>query len=143
MHFLLKVVQYNENKRSLKGECDMPLIPEEAIPYLENMIYLPMVLTILEKDRMIFERGPFKLKRPYVAMVEGATKHVQSELKKTHIYMKRHSMKVLRGEGDDMFTEYVFFHGGYEEHRRYLNVRLRNRVEELLAMYLAIVENAH
>ena len=46
--------------------------------------------------------------------------------------MKRNSMKVLRGEGDDMFTEYVFFHGGYEEHRRYLNVRLRNRVEELL-----------
>ncbi|MFJ7971786.1 hypothetical protein [Psychrobacillus sp. NPDC096389] len=119
----------------------MPLIPEEAIPYLENMIYLPMVLTILEKDRIIFEQGPFKLKRPYVAMVEGAVKQVQIELKQTHIYMKRHSMKVLRGEGDDMFTEYVFFHGGYEEHRRYLNVRLRNRVEELLTIYLAIIEN--
>ncbi|PZX04897.1 hypothetical protein C7437_103148 [Psychrobacillus insolitus] len=39
-----------------------------------------------------------------------------------------------------MFTEYVFFHGGYEEHRRYLNVRLRNRVKELLSIYFAIVE---
>lgn len=44
----------------------MPLIPEEAIPYFENMIYLPMVLTILEKDRTIFEKAPFKLKRPYI-----------------------------------------------------------------------------
>ncbi|MEK4486982.1 hypothetical protein MHH81_15655 [Psychrobacillus sp. FSL H8-0484] len=121
----------------------MPLIPDEAIPYFENMIYLPMVFTILEKDRKIFEQGPFKLKRPYIAMVEEAAKQVQKELKETHIYMKRYSMKVLRGEGDDMFTEYVFFHGGYEEHRRYLNVRLRNRVEELLTVYLAIVEKTH
>ncbi|MEI4770430.1 hypothetical protein WAX74_12360 [Psychrobacillus sp. FJAT-51614] len=118
----------------------MPLIPDESLPYLENMIYLPMVLTILEKDRTIFEKGPFKLKRPYISMVEKAVKQVQKELKETHIYMKRHSMKVLRGEGDDMFTEYVFFHGGYEEHRRYLNVRLRNRVEELISMYFALVE---
>lgn len=118
----------------------MPLISEEAMPYLENMIYLPMILTILEKDRAIFEKAPFKLKRPYIAIVDGAAKQVQKELKETHVYMIRHSMKVLRGEGDDMFTEYVFFHGGYEEHRRYLNVRLRNRVEELLIMYFSIVE---
>ena len=114
----------------------MPLIPEEAMHYFENMIYLPMVMTILEKDRMIFEQAPFKLKKPYITLVEKAVKLVQRELKETHLYMNRHSMKVLRGEGDDMFTEYVFFHGGYEEHRRYLNVRLRNRVEELLSIYL-------
>jgi hypothetical protein len=116
----------------------MPLIPEEAIPYFEKMIYLPMVFTILEKDRIIIERAPFKLNRPYLTLVEGAVKQVQKELKDTHVYMRRHSMKVIRGEGDDMFTEYVFFHGGYEEHRRYLNVRLRNRVEELLTIYLTI-----
>lgn len=116
----------------------MPLIPEEAIPYFEKMIYLPMVFTILEKDRTIIEKAPFKLNRPYLTLVEGAAKQVQKELKDTHVYMRRHSMKVIRGEGDDMFTEYVFFHGGYEEHRRYLNVRLRNRVEELLSMYLTI-----
>lgn len=116
----------------------MPLIPEEAIPYFEKMIYLPMVFTILEKDRTIIEKAPFKLNRPYLSLVDGATKQVQKELKDTHVYMRRHSMKVIRGEGDDMFTEYVFFHGGYEEHRRYLNVRLRNRVEELLTMYLTI-----
>ena len=116
----------------------MPLIPEEAIPYFEKMIYLPMVFTILEKDRTIIEKAPFKLNRPYLSLVDEAVKQVQKELKDTHVYMRRHSMKVIRGEGDDMFTEYVFFHGGYEEHRRYLNVRLRNRVEELLSMYLTI-----
>ena len=57
----------------------MPLIPPEALPYFENMIYLPMLLIILERDRESFERGPFKLKGPYVKLVDEAAKiHVQN-----------------------------------------------------------------
>lgn len=118
----------------------MPLISQEEIIHFENMIYLPMVLIVLERDRALFENGSFKLKRPYMELVDGAVKHVQKELKETKIHMRRHQMKVLRGKGDDTFTEYVFYHGGYEDHRRYLNLRLRNRVEELIRMYLAMSE---
>ena len=121
----------------------MPLIPSESLPYFEKMIYLPMVLTILERDREIVEKGPFKLKRPYVAIIEQAVKVVHKDLKETKLYLRQHNMKVIRGNHDDTFTEYVFFHGGYEEHRRYLNVRLRNRVEELLSVYLAIAKQAN
>jgi len=45
-------------------------------------------------------------------------------------------MKLLRVGLDDTTTEYTFFYGGYEQNRRYLNVRLRNRTEELLEVYL-------
>ena len=121
----------------------MPLIPSESLPYFEKMIYLPMVLTILERDREIVEKGPFKLKRPYVAMIDHAVKEAQRELKDTKLYLRQHNMKVIRGNRDDTFTEYVFFHSGYEEHRRYLNVRLRNRVEELLGVYLSIAKQAN
>ena len=54
--------------------------------------------------------------------------------------MRERQMKVMRGTGDDTFTEYVFYHGGYEDHRRYLNLRLRNRVEELIRIYLSMAE---
>lgn len=118
----------------------MPLIPAESLPYFEKMIYLPMVLIILERDREIVEKGPFKLKRPYVAIIEQAVKEAQRELKSTKLFLRQNNMKVIRGNHDDTFTEYVFFHGGYEEHRRYLNVRLRNRVEELLGVYLAMAK---
>ncbi len=117
----------------------MPFIPQEALPYCENMIYLPMVLTVLAQDRKRIENGSFKLKRPYVNMMEKATRFVQAELRDATIYLRRHNMKVIRGEMDDTFTEYVFFHGGYEEHRRYLNVRLRNRTEELLTVYFEMI----
>ncbi|RNF39388.1 hypothetical protein [Planococcus salinus] len=116
----------------------MPLISQEQVVHFENMIYLPMVLTILERDRALFETGAFKLNRPYIELVDGAIKQVQKELKETKIHMRKHHMKMLRGTGDDTFTEYVFYHGGYEDHRRYLNLRLRNRVEELLRVYLAM-----
>jgi hypothetical protein len=116
----------------------MPLIPAEAMPYFENMIYLPMVLIVLEKDRLNFEKGPFKLKKPYVEMVEKTIRTVQAELKETRLHLRRHHMKVVKQKSDDTFTEYVFFYGGYEEHRRYLNVRLRNRSEELLGIYLSM-----
>ena len=118
----------------------MDLIPAEALPYFENMIYLPMLLIILERDRDSFEKGPFKLKGPYVKLVDEATKVARAELKEATIYLRRHNMKVMRNKTDTTFTEYVFVHADYEDHRRYLNVRLRNRTEELLGIYFARVE---
>jgi len=118
----------------------MPLIPQEALPYFENMIYLPMLVIILERDRHSFEKGPFKLKGPYIKLVDQANELVRAELKNTSIYLRRHNMKLIRSKTDDTFTEYVFMYGGYEEHRRYLNVRLRNRTEELLSVYFATAE---
>ena len=52
----------------------MPLLPPEALPYFENMIYLPMLLIILERDRESIEKGPFKLKGPYVKLIDKAMK---------------------------------------------------------------------
>lgn len=123
-----------------EGGEEMPLIPQEDIMHFENMIYLPMVLIVLERDRALFENGSFKLKRPYLDLVEGAIQQVQKELKETKIHMRKRQMKVMRGAGDDTFTEYVFYHGGYEDHRRYLNLRLRNRVEELIRLYFSMAE---
>ena len=118
----------------------MPLLPPEALPYFENMIYLPMLLIILERDRESIEKGPFKLKGPYVKLIDEAMKHAREELKETKLYLRRHSMKVIRNKTDDTFTEYLFIHDGYEDSRRYLNVRLRNRTEELLGIYIAMAE---
>lgn len=49
-------------------------------------------------------------------------------------------MKVIKVKNDGALTEYTFMHGGYEDHRRYLNVRLRNRTEELISVYFAKAE---
>ena len=119
----------------------MPLILQEEVAHFETMIYLPMVLIILERDRTLIEKGSFKLERPYLELVEGAIKQARKELIGTKLYMRKRHMKLLKGIGDDIFTEYIFYHEGWEEHRRYLNIRLRNHVEELLRVYLAMSYN--
>ncbi|MEK5038748.1 hypothetical protein [Sporosarcina sp. FSL K6-3457] len=113
----------------------MSIIPEGTLSHFENMIYLPMIIKILERDRGEIEIGAFKLKKPYLDIIEGTLKIARNELKRTSIYLKRNNMKVVKKLNDGTFTEYLFIQGGHEDPRRYLNIRLRNRTEELISVY--------
>lgn len=117
----------------------MPLIPTAAMSKFENAIYFPLLISILEMDKKAIESGPFKLKGPYFKLIDEALKIVRAESKETNIYLTRNNMKVIKSVNDGTFTKYVFMYGGYEEHRNYLNVRLRNRSEELISVYFAMV----
>jgi len=116
----------------------MPILSEEMLNDLEKLIYLPMVMTVLAKDRELITKAGFKLPRPYLELLDHADRKVQRELKDVHEALRSKGVKVMRGEGDELFTEYIFFHQGYEEHRRYLNVWLRNQVEEHVTRYFGI-----
>ena len=102
----------------------------------ENAIYLPMLLVVLERDRTEIEVGEFKFKNPYLKLTEQAEKCVQEDLKKTNAYFRKHKMKLIKVGSDGDFTEYQFVYGGHTENRRYSNIRLRNKTEELLEYYL-------
>lgn len=112
------------------------LIPDEVLQYVEKQIYLPMVLKILERDRRVLAYAPLKLNQPYLRMIDQVIYQVHVELRETKAYLSQHQMKVLRLGMDELFTEYQFIYKGYEEKRRYLNVRLRNRSDELLTAFL-------
>jgi len=96
---------------------------------------MPLIISVLERDKESFDKGPFKLKGPYLKLIDGAIGSVQSEQKETNIYLRRNQMKVIKGKNDGSFTDYTFFHNGREDKRRYLNIRLRNRTEELISIY--------
>lgn len=113
------------------------LLTQEELYHFENMIYLPMLLTILHKDRELVESGAFKLKAPYQNLIDQAVKCVEMDAKETRLYMQQHNLKLTKGDKDDFATQYIFHHKGYQEKRRYMNLRLRNRTEELLSVYLA------
>jgi hypothetical protein len=112
------------------------IISQEALPHFENMIYLPILVTILSRDKEIIEKSQIKLKKPYLAMIERSLDNVQKDLRNTHEYLHQYKMKFEKGRTDGNFTDFHFFHQGYEDKRQYLNVRLRNRSEELLSGYL-------
>lgn len=114
----------------------MTKIPEVDRDIMEQAMYLPMVIIVLEKDRLVFEKAPFKLKQPYLQLVEETLKAVQRDLKMAKEKMRKGQMKVSQVGHDDTFTMYKFLYKGYEENHNYFNPRIRNKVNELLEYYL-------
>lgn len=111
-------------------------IPNVEKVYLEEIIYLPILLIVLEKDQNLFEIGEFKLKGPYLHLIDKARALIKMDLKKAKAYLTEKNIKVVRGEKDDLFTEYHFYFGDTLQVRRYSNIRLRNHSEKLLKSYM-------
>lgn len=141
LHFFLFFCMMDSNVRSLlvlemKGAwVQMTRIPEKDRDIMEKAFYLPMVLIVLNRDLTIIDRSPFKLKKPYIELIEETMKNVQGELAEVKRYMKLNKMQVVETDRDDAFTMYTFLYKGYEEHHNYFNPRIRNRVQELMACY--------
>jgi hypothetical protein len=114
----------------------MTRIPEKDRDILEQAIYLPMVLTVLNRDLSVIGKSPFKLKQPYLNLVEETMKVIQKELAEVKKYMQKNKLKVQQLQSDEAFTMFMFLYKGYEEHHNYFNPRIRNKVQELLEFYL-------
>jgi hypothetical protein len=114
----------------------MTRIPEEERDLLEKAIYLPMVITILNRDLTIIDKCPFKLKKPYLILVEETLKVIQREMADVKRLMKQKQLKVEEIHRDEAFTMFMFLYKGFEEHHNYFNPRIRNKVQELLEFYL-------
>ncbi|RDU35644.1 hypothetical protein DRW41_17395 [Neobacillus piezotolerans] len=114
----------------------MTRIPEKDRDMMEQAIYLPMVLTVLNRDLSVIQASPFKLRKPYLELVEETMKAVQKELAGVKAYMKTHQLKVMETKRDDAFTMFLFLYKGYEEYHNYFNPRIRNKVQELMEYYL-------
>lgn len=114
----------------------MTRIPEDERDLMEKAIYLPMVITVLNRDLNVIEKSPFKLKKPYTVLVEETLKLIQRELAEVKRTMKEKQLKVEEIHRDEAFTMFMFLYKGYEEHHNYFNPRIRNKVQELLEYYL-------
>ncbi|MFO1445490.1 hypothetical protein KDN24_20295 [Bacillus sp. Bva_UNVM-123] len=114
----------------------MTKIPEKDRNIIEQAIYLPMVITVLNRDLIVISKSPFKLKQPYLNLIDETIKMIQIELTDVKRYMNKNKLKVQQLRTDEAFTMFLFFYKGYEEQHNYFNPRLRNRVQELMEFYL-------
>lgn len=114
----------------------MPDIRAEELIYFENQLYLPMLMKVLEKDVEQINKQPLKLKRPYLKIVESAIEMIHKDLKASEMYLLRNDMKVFKWGADSDSTTYIFQSRGIEDHRKLLNLEIKNKCEELLGAYL-------
>lgn len=114
----------------------MTHIPQQVVPLFEAGIYLPMLLIIVNHDIETIENGEFKLKGPYLHLLEDVRQEIEKDLERTKQEFKKQSMRLKRGNRDKLFTEFYFYYGDTIELRRYSNIRLRNHSEFLFEQYL-------
>ncbi|MBM7604154.1 hypothetical protein JOC75_002127 [Metabacillus crassostreae] len=114
----------------------MTRIPSDIRDIIEQSIYIPMAVAIFNRDLTVIENSPFKLHRPYLTVVEEALKLAQKDLADVKRHLQKHNIKVHQVERDEAFTLYSFIYNGYEEKHNYFNPRIRNKVAELMEMYL-------
>ncbi|GIN60547.1 hypothetical protein J27TS8_05400 [Robertmurraya siralis] len=112
------------------------LIKEDDRKIIEQSILLPMLLTVLERDRQLFEQLPVKLKQPYLAVIEKTMKTIQKDLHQAKKHMKQNNLKAFETDRDESFTHYLFVSNRYEAKHSYFNPQLRNLVEALMEKYL-------
>ena len=115
---------------------NMSKILDEDLKLVEQSIYLPLVLSVLEYDRKVTEITPFKIKLVYKDLIEHTMLKVQKDLRKINDEMRKLKIKVIRGENDGTFTEYNIYYKGYHEEHRFFNPNLKNNTQKLLSYYL-------
>ena len=114
----------------------MTRIPEKDRDMIELAIYLPMVLTVLNRDLTIIETSSFKLKKPYIEWIQKTMLFIQKELSEVKRFLRENRIQVNQMKSDEAFTLFLFLYKGYEEYHNYFNPRIRNKVEELMKYYL-------
>lgn len=114
----------------------MPEITNEAERYFHDKIVLPMVLTVLENDKLTVMQQPFKLKRPYITKIEHAIAIARDDMKAVNTYLLRNNMRVILTERTDTESEYLFMHANHERRKRIPHEELRNMTEARLEEYL-------
>ncbi|GIN93309.1 hypothetical protein J22TS1_43600 [Siminovitchia terrae] len=111
-------------------------IPDNEREIIDQAIFLPMLLKVLQRDLAAVENIPFKLKTPYQHGIENTIKEVQKDLSEANRYLYKNNVKIVRGKTKNNFTDYTVIYKGGKDQRHYFNAKIQNTVEDLLDYYL-------
>ncbi|MDQ0220714.1 hypothetical protein ELQ35_01990 [Peribacillus cavernae] len=103
---------------------------------LRQAVFLPIVLKVLEKDRLVIEKAKFTFRLSYLQLLEQTIAAVHKDIRKTKEHMWETGMKIEEEKLDDGTSRHVFIHKGQRESHTYPAITIRNNVYDLLDYYL-------
>jgi hypothetical protein len=111
---------------------------EEERSLIEKFVMYPILLTVFNRDLQIINGSPFKLRQPYVALVEQIMNQISKDLYDVRIELRKRRIKVMDAQREGDITEYEIFIRGYREIMRFPNIHLKNKTETLMLSYLRV-----
>lgn len=110
----------------------MRSLNRDELNIASRFLYLSMAITVIKKDLTEVQNGSFKIKEPYLILLEKMLYLAAVERKELRINMRKQSIKVYLLNKNESFSTYLFTAGNREEKRFYFNPAIRKQVVPIL-----------
>jgi hypothetical protein len=97
-----------------------------------RFLFLGMAKSVIQLDLKSMQEGPFKIKEPYIDLLEKMYSVATNERRKLKKAMWDRKISVVTLEKDGIFSKYKLFYNGREELKTYHNNIIRRNVKEIL-----------
>ncbi|UFU00518.1 hypothetical protein KO561_06135 [Radiobacillus kanasensis] len=122
----------------------MRYLNQEEFDLASRFLFLSMAILVIRQDLDQCQKGVFKIKEPYLELLEEMERIATSERRSLRQRMRRMQLQVVSSTKNDSFTSFLFICKGREEERNYFNPAIRKKVEiivkELMKKAFAHIE---
>ncbi|HEX6593621.1 MAG TPA: hypothetical protein VF095_03420 [Bacillota bacterium] len=109
----------------------MSYLTDEELQVASRFLFLSMAIIVIQLDIRNIQKGAFKIKEPYIELLEKMATTAIAERKRLRNIMESHQMEVVSLNQNDSFSSYLFICQGREEKRNYFNPAIRKKVETI------------
>jgi hypothetical protein len=95
-------------------------------------ITLTFARKVLQNDLICVEKSSIKLKEPYKQLIHASLSEISKELFEVKKQLHKANMKIEFGSNDGTFSEFHCYFRGYVKTSRFLNIHLKNKVQDKL-----------
>ncbi|GGA73714.1 hypothetical protein [Ornithinibacillus halotolerans] len=114
----------------------MRYLTDEELTITSRFLFLSMAIVVIQQDIQHIQKGAFKIKEPYLQLLEKMNANALAERRQLRIEMKKRKLKVMLMNKNDSFSSYLFISKGKEEKRNYFNPAIRKKVETIVQEFM-------
>ncbi|HEY4601890.1 MAG TPA: hypothetical protein VIG73_11540 [Cerasibacillus sp.] len=110
----------------------MRYLSKQELQIASRFLFLSMAIIVIRQDVNHIRNGQFKIKEPYITLLEHMLSVALNERKTLRKQMRNLQLQVLLTGKNDSFSSYLFICQGREEQRNYFNPVIRKKVEYII-----------
>lgn len=107
-------------------------LTDEELEVTSRFLFLSMAMVVIRQDIEHIQNGSFKIKEPYLKLIETMISEASVERKKIKMIMNQKSMQVVMLNKNDSFSSFLFLCQGREEKRNYFNPVIQKKVTAIV-----------
>ncbi|MBP1934876.1 hypothetical protein [Ammoniphilus resinae] len=111
---------------------------DEEMQAIKRSVIIPMVITVLHRDKKILEESEIKTKGPYIALMESALKKAEKEWYDARRLFRSNGIKVYEEKRTETEVEIKYVIRGYHHVTSLPWHVVKQNVEEVMKSYFGV-----